>query len=161
MRGRLRLASEFRLPFPYALRVTVMPMDGPSQVRDWTSLVDSPEIDWNGVKTRAEGPPGTLPLTDEMLRQWPSGDLFGLSQNAGMGWEPATVGRRPVPDPEHSGGPARADGTPIALGYHTGHWEIGLLVQEAAEELQAARRGAVRRGWSPTLATAGRRARRG
>ena len=30
-----------------------------------------------------------------------------------------------------------ADGTPIALGYHTGHWEIGLLVEAAAKELRA------------------------
>jgi len=28
------------------------------------------------------------------------------------------------------------DGQPIALGYHTGHWEIGLLVQAAAEEFR-------------------------
>ncbi|MEM8860125.1 MAG: YjhG/YagF family D-xylonate dehydratase, partial [Chloroflexota bacterium] len=29
------------------------------------------------------------------------------------------------------------DGTPLALGYHTGHWEIGLLVQQAAETFRA------------------------
>ncbi|HXK19184.1 MAG TPA: YjhG/YagF family D-xylonate dehydratase, partial [Polyangiaceae bacterium] len=29
------------------------------------------------------------------------------------------------------------DGTPVALGYHTGHWEIGLLVEEAARALRA------------------------
>ena len=28
------------------------------------------------------------------------------------------------------------DGTPIALGFHTGHWEVGLLVAEAARELR-------------------------
>ena len=43
------------------------------------------------VQTRAAGPPGALPLTEEMLREWPSGDVFGLSQNAGMGWEPARL----------------------------------------------------------------------
>src|SRR5204862_2076619 len=31
----------------------------------------------------------------------------------------------------------RATRSPIALGYHTGHWEIGLLVQAAALELRA------------------------
>ena len=31
---------------------------------------------------------GRCRLTDEMLRDWPSGDLFGLAQNAGMGWDP-------------------------------------------------------------------------
>jgi putative YjhG/YagF family dehydratase len=29
-----------------------------------------------------------------------------------------------------------SDGRPIALGYHTGHWEIGLLVRQAAETLR-------------------------
>ena len=35
--------------------------------------------------TAADGPQGALPLTDELLRSRPSGDLFGLSQNVGMG----------------------------------------------------------------------------
>ena len=30
------------------------------------------------------------------------------------------------------------DGTPVALGYHTGHWEVGLLVESAAEEFKQA-----------------------
>ena len=89
-----------------------------------------------GVATKADGPSGALPLTDEMLRHWPSGDLFGLSQNAGMGWTPGEVDRDPFLILSTQGGLRAADGTPIALGYHTGHWEIGLLVQEAAEELK-------------------------
>jgi putative YjhG/YagF family dehydratase len=28
------------------------------------------------------------------------------------------------------------DGSPIALGYHTGHWEVGLLMKAAAEQLR-------------------------
>ena len=32
------------------------------------------------------------------------------------------------------GGVRADDGTPVALGYHTGHWEVGLLVREAAAE---------------------------
>src|SRR3954469_22293430 len=88
------------------------------------------------VRTRGPGPAGSLPLTDEMLREWPSGDLFGLSQNAGMGWEPATVDRDPYLILSTQGGLRAPDGRPIALGYHTGHWEIGLLVQEAAEALR-------------------------
>ena len=39
------------------------------------------------VRTRAPGPAGALPLDESMLRNWASGDLFGLSQDAGMGWE--------------------------------------------------------------------------
>jgi putative YjhG/YagF family dehydratase len=88
------------------------------------------------VQTTAEGPAGALPLSDEMLRTWPSGDLFGLSQNAGMGWDPGQVDRDPYLILSTQGGLRGPDGNPIALGYHTGHWEIGLLVREAAEELK-------------------------
>ena len=89
------------------------------------------------VESQAEGPAGALPLTDEMLRHWPSGDLFGLSQNAGMGWKPEEVDRDPFLILSTQGGLRAPDGSPIALGYHTGHWEIGLLVQEAAEAFKA------------------------
>src|SRR5262249_25481876 len=51
------------------------------------ALFDSPPEIYQ-VQTRAAGPAGTLPYTDEMLLHSPSGDLFGLSQNAGMGWNP-------------------------------------------------------------------------
>ncbi len=88
------------------------------------------------VTTAADGPAGSLPLNDEMLRDWPSGDLFGLSQNAGMGWEPGAVSRDPYLIVSTQGGLRGEDGSPIALGYHTGHWEIGLLVREAAEEFR-------------------------
>ncbi|MEW6156440.1 MAG: dihydroxy-acid dehydratase, partial [Verrucomicrobiota bacterium] len=88
------------------------------------------------VQTKAPGPSGRLPLTEEMLRERPSGDLFGLTQNAGMGWNPAELGRKQFLILSTQGGLRAADGAPIALGYHTGHWEIGLLVQTAAEELR-------------------------
>ena len=45
------------------------------------------------TRTSGDGPAGRLPLTDEMLREEPSGDLFGLTQDAGMGWEPTEIGR--------------------------------------------------------------------
>jgi dihydroxyacid dehydratase/phosphogluconate dehydratase len=88
------------------------------------------------VQTTAPGPAGQLPLTEEMLRQRPSGDLFGLTQNAGMGWDPAEAGRKQFLILSTQGGLRAPDGKPIALGYHTGHWEIGLLVQAAAEEFR-------------------------
>ena len=94
------------------------------------------ETPYFAVSTKADGPAGSLPLTDEMLRHWPSGDLFGLSQNAGMGWTPSEVDRDPFLILSTQGGLRAPDGSPIALGYHTGHWEIGLLVQEAAEEFK-------------------------
>jgi putative YjhG/YagF family dehydratase len=88
------------------------------------------------VRTHAPGPEGALPITPEMLLTQPSGNLFGLSQDAGMGWDPARL-----LDPEFlilstHGGMRAQDGTPIALGFHTGHWEVGLLVAEAARELR-------------------------
>ncbi len=73
-----------------------------------------------------------------MLRERPSGDLFGWSQNAGMGWEPSALGGPEFLILSTHGGVRRPDGTPVALGYHTGHWEVGLLVEAAATELKAA-----------------------
>lgn len=88
------------------------------------------------IQTHAPGPSGSLPLTEEMLLHWPSGDLFGLTQNAGMGWRPEEVGRDPFLILSTQGGLRGEDGTPIALGYHTGHYEIGLLVRDAALEIR-------------------------
>lgn len=93
------------------------------------------------VHTRAAGPQGRLPLTEELLRHAPSGDLFGWTQDVGMGWEPGELGRREFLILSTQGGIRAPDGRPIALGYHTGHWEIGLLMQAAAEEVR--RRGAI------------------
>jgi putative YjhG/YagF family dehydratase len=103
------------------------------------SVLDSPDSHLFDVKTHAPGPAGELPLTAEMLLTAPSGNLFGLSQNAGMGWDPARLR-----DPEFlilstHGGLRAEDGHPIALGFHTGHWEVGLLVAEAAREFKADR----------------------
>ena len=89
------------------------------------------------VQTKAEGPGGSLPLTDELLRNAPSGDLFGWSQDVGMGWKAIELGRPEFLILSTQGGLRGPDGSPIALGYHTGHWEVGLLVQAAAEEIRA------------------------
>jgi xylonate dehydratase len=89
------------------------------------------------IRTTSPGPAGALPLTEEMLRNWSSGDLFGLSQSAGMGWNPAHLARKEFLILSTSGGIRADDGTPIALGYHTGHWEVGLLMQAAAREFKA------------------------
>src|SRR5216110_1028373 len=88
------------------------------------------------VQTKAPGPEGSLPLTEAMLLERPSGDIFGLTQNAGMGWNPAELGRKEFLILSTQGGLRAPDGRPIALGYHTGHWEIGLLVEAAAIELR-------------------------
>ncbi|HTN77749.1 MAG TPA: YjhG/YagF family D-xylonate dehydratase [Pirellulaceae bacterium] len=90
------------------------------------------------IITRAHGPSGALPLTDDMLRNWSSGHLFGMTQNAGMGWKPEDLLGPQYLILSTQGGVRAPDGTPIALGYHTGHWEVGLLVQAAAKEIKAA-----------------------
>ena len=71
-----------------------------------------------------------------MLRNWASGDLFGLTQDAGMGWDASSLGRKEFLILSTAGGLRADDGSPIALGYHTGHWEVGLLAQAAAREFK-------------------------
>ena len=88
------------------------------------------------IETQKGGPIGKIELTDEVLKHAPSGNLFGLSQNVGMGWSPKDfLGPQFLILNSH-GGIRSEDGSPVALGYHTGHWEIGLLVKQAAEELK-------------------------
>ncbi|MDC0274290.1 MAG: YjhG/YagF family D-xylonate dehydratase [Planctomycetaceae bacterium] len=86
-------------------------------------------------ETAHAGPEGALPLDEEMLRNAPSGDLFGMTQSAGMGWNPQQLLRDQYLILSTQGGIRAEDGTPIALGYHTGHFEVGLLMQAAAREL--------------------------
>ncbi len=101
-------------------------------------IVESPTDGLYDVRTRVPGPAGALPITEEMLLNRPSGDLFGLSQDAGMGWDPAKLGGPEVLLLSTHGGLRANDGTPIALGYHTGHWEVSLLMESAARELKSA-----------------------
>ena len=98
-------------------------------------MESSPDI--YKIKTKGPGPAGELPLTAQMLTEAPSGDIFGWTQNAGMGWDPRELGRKQFLILSTQGGLRAPNGQPIALGYHTGHWEIGLLVQAAAQELRA------------------------
>jgi putative YjhG/YagF family dehydratase len=103
---------------------------------DWLRELLADDPAWYAVTTQAPGPAGQLPLTPEWLREAPSGNLFGWTQDVGMGWDPAELGRPEFLILSTQGGLRAADGRPIALGYHTGHWEVGLLVQAAAEQLR-------------------------
>ncbi len=103
-----------------------------------TVSIKMSDPDLYDIRTRGAGPRGSLPLTPEMLLTRPSGDLFGLTQDAGMGWDPAKLTGSEFLILSTHGGIRSAEGTPVALGYHTGHWEVGLLMQAAAEELKAA-----------------------
>ncbi len=97
-------------------------------------LLETDQHDLFEIHTSATGPSGSLPLTPEMLRDRPSGDIFGMTQNAGMGWTPEQLTRPQYLVLSTQGGIRAEDGQPIALGYHTGHWEVGLLMQAAARE---------------------------
>ncbi len=103
---------------------------------DAAELLDSGDSKLYEVAMHGPGPAGKLPLSDAILREQPSGDAFGMSQDAGMGWDPERVGGRQYVLLSTLGGIRADDGTPIALGYHTGHWEVGLAVKAAAEEIR-------------------------
>jgi putative YjhG/YagF family dehydratase len=100
-------------------------------------ILDSGDASLFDVHTTAPGPSGAVPITPEMLLTRPSGDLFGWSQNAGMGWDPRALGGKEILILSTHGGIRDATGAPIALGYHTGHWEVGLMMEAAARELKA------------------------
>src|SRR5436305_6570472 len=102
----------------------------------FTTLVDSADPSIYDLHTHGPGPGGKLPLTEELLRESPSGDIFGLTQDVGMGWRPEALGGEEYLILSTQGGIRAPDGSPVALGYHTGHWEVGLLMRAAAEELR-------------------------
>lgn len=89
------------------------------------------------TRTSGEGPRGRLPIDERALLDQPSGHLFGLTQNAGMGWRADEVMRDPFLIVSTQGGLRSEDGQPLALGLHTGHWEIDKLVRTAAETFAA------------------------
>ena len=99
-------------------------------------ILDSKDNSIYDISTSSAGPQGGLPLTEDMLVKSPSGKIFGMSHSAGMGWEPAKLTQEQFLLISTQGGIRAGDGTPIALGYHTGHWELGLLATAAAQELQ-------------------------
>jgi len=99
-------------------------------------IFDAPDRSVLSIVTKQPGPAGSLPLKDSDLIERPSGDLFGWSQDVGMGWDPENLGRPEALILSTLGGIRLPDGRPLALGYHTGHWEVGLLAQAAAEEFR-------------------------
>jgi putative YjhG/YagF family dehydratase len=102
-----------------------------------TSLLDSADPEIYALRTRAPGPAGRLPLDAATLGSAASGSVFGLTQNVGMGWDSRKLLGREFLILSTQGGIRSPDGTPVALGYHTGHWEVGLLMEEAARTLSA------------------------
>ncbi len=101
-------------------------------------LLDSADEAIYVLRTSGPGPNGRLPLDAAQLKAMASGDLFGWTQNAGMGWNPAKLLGKEFLILSTQGGIRAPDGSPVALGFHTGHWEIGLLMEEAARTFSAA-----------------------
>ncbi len=107
---------------------------------DFTQLepiLDSGDATIYDVATHAPGAAGQLDMSGELLATAPSGDIFGLIQDVGMGWAPHAVGQKKFLILSTQGGLAAPDGTPVALGYHSGHWELNLLVEATARQLRA------------------------
>jgi putative YjhG/YagF family dehydratase len=97
-------------------------------------LTVSPDDIYN-QPTSASGPGGSLPLTADEMRTWSSGDIFGLTQDSGMGMTPALMKQDQVMVLTTMGGLKFADGRPAAYGLHTGHWQIDSMVLSLCERL--------------------------
>jgi len=100
------------------------------------TLLDADDPRCYAVTTHGPGPRGRLPLTADMLRHCPSGDLFGMTQDAGMGWPAEALSGPQYLMLSNLGGLRANNGAPVALGYHSGHWELGLALAAAAEEFR-------------------------
>ena len=100
-----------------------------------SEILESGEEGIEEVVTRSEGAEGELPISGDDLTKGNSGDLFGWMQNVGMGWKAAGWGKREILILSTQGGIRQPDGTPTALGYHSGHWEVGLLMEAVAQEV--------------------------
>jgi len=99
------------------------------------SIDDVKDVTLYNIDTHAEGPKGKLPFSEEFLRESPSGHLFGMTLNAGMGWNPEKLNDDDVLILSTQGGIRGEDGSTIAVGLHTGHFELGLQMRAAADEL--------------------------
>lgn len=87
------------------------------------------------IRTHAKGPTGNLPLTGDMLINKPSGDIFGMTMNAGMGWKPEKLLGDEVLLLSTLGGMRNSDGSPTALALHQGHYELDIQMKAAADTL--------------------------
>ncbi len=101
-------------------------------------LLDAGDNTLYEVVTHGPGPEGRLPLTAEMLCNRPSGDAFGMTEDAGMGWDPQELAGPQYVMLSTLGGVRADDGSAVALGYHTGHFELGLALRAAAKEFRRA-----------------------
>lgn len=96
---------------------------------------DSGDASLFAFDAMTDGPAGRLPLDAGRLAAMSSGELFGWTQNVAMGLDPTRLTGREFLVLSTMGGLRGPGGEPIALGYHTGHWELGLLVEAAARTI--------------------------
>ena len=99
-------------------------------------LLESNDCIYN-IKTKADGPSGKLPLTPEMLLNSPSGHLFGMTMNTGMGWDATKLLGDQIMIVSTQAGLRCEDGTPTALGLHSGHYELDIQTEAVAKEIEA------------------------
>ena len=102
---------------------------------DVKDVLEANDESWS-FETHSSGPSGKIPFTEEILIEESSGFHFGMSQSAGMGWNPAELLRKHFLILSTSGGMREPDGSPVALGLHTGHYELALQVEQAAREIK-------------------------
>ena len=89
------------------------------------------------IQTKADGPQGRLPLTEEMLLNSPSGDLFGMTMNTGMGWDASKLLGDEIMIVSTKAGLRGEGGKPTALGLHSGHYELDIQMEAVAREVEA------------------------
>lgn len=89
------------------------------------------------IQTKADGPKGKLPLTAEMLLNLPSGDLFGMTMNTGMGWNSSKLLGNQIMIISTKAGLRGKDGNPTALGLHSGHYELDIQTEVIAEQIES------------------------
>jgi len=88
------------------------------------------------LRTKAAGPVGRLPINAEFLQNAPSGDLFGMTMNAGMGWKPDRMRGDEIMIVSTKAGLRSIDGSPTALGLHSGHYELDIQTEAVATEIE-------------------------
>jgi dihydroxyacid dehydratase/phosphogluconate dehydratase len=71
-----------------------------------------------------------------MLVNRPSGDIFGMTMNAGMGWSPDELNRDGILLLSTLGGLRGPDGKPVALALHQGHYELDIQMKAAADVIK-------------------------
>ena len=81
------------------------------------------------VQTHASVPTGHLPLQPDFLTDAPSGHVFGWTRDAAIGWLPYDSTKTSISSSVSKMASVQKMAPPIALGYHTGHFEFGLLAQ--------------------------------